>query len=302
VINVYDQAARYAVKLDPGGSCRWLVPGLDPAIGFRQWLDTRTLPFPGQPDRTCDTVAALARAGEPSTPWALVIESQAEPDPDMLDRLLEYLARLRRELRHGPERRDKYQVVAAVLNLTGPVQPDLLEMSLPGPVVPNLALHAVVKTLRAEDAAATLDDIAAGRIARCLLCWISLMSGADEPGTIERWKLVAGAEPDSRLRADYAALALIFAGLAGRKDSWKQALEGWNMLESSVVEEWKAEAEAKAKRDAIRRVLQFRFPDSVPADLETALGGQADLDKLSLWFDASLRVASPDEFRTVMQQ
>ena len=140
MINVYDQAARYAVKLDPGGFCRWLLPGLDPAIGFREWLDTRTLPFPGQPDRTCDTVAALARAGEPSAPWALVIESQAEPDPDMLDRLLEYLARFRREMRQGPERRDKYEVVAAVLNLTGPAQLNLLEMTLPGLIVPSLGL------------------------------------------------------------------------------------------------------------------------------------------------------------------
>src|SRR5262245_53436294 len=65
VINVYDQAARYAVKLDPAGFCRWLLPGLDPAVEFRGWLDTRTLPFPGEQDRTCDTVAALARAGEP---------------------------------------------------------------------------------------------------------------------------------------------------------------------------------------------------------------------------------------------
>jgi hypothetical protein len=298
VINVYDQAARYAVKLDPGGFCRWLVPGLDPAVGFRQWLDTRTLPFPGQPDRTCDTVAALGRAGEPSAPWALVIESQAEPDPDMLDRLLEYLARLRRELRHGFERRDKYQVVAAVLNLTGPAQPDLLGMSLPGPVVPGLTLRAVVKTLREEDAAATLIGIGEGRIARCLLCWISLMSGADERDTIELWKRVADAEPDRWLRADYGALALIFAALAGRKDLWEQALEGWNMLESPVVAEWKAET----KREDLLRVLQFRFPAQVPADLEAAIQTQVDLDTLSRWFDAVLRVASLDEFRSVAQQ
>jgi len=54
--------------------------------------------------------------------WALVLEFQAEPESDMLDRLLEYLARVRRELRHGPERRRKYAVIGGLLNLTGPRQ------------------------------------------------------------------------------------------------------------------------------------------------------------------------------------
>ena len=101
-MNVFDQAARFALRPDPMGFLRWLVPGLDPALRFAEWLDTRTLPLPGEPDRTCDTVAALVRDGEP-TVWALVTEFQAEPDPEMLDRLLEYLARLRRGFRHGPQ-------------------------------------------------------------------------------------------------------------------------------------------------------------------------------------------------------
>lgn len=88
----FDQAARYAATLDP-------------ALPFRGWLDTRTLPVPGEPDRICDTVAGLARGATVEPAWALVIEFHAEPDPDMLDRLREYLARLRRELRPGVERR-----------------------------------------------------------------------------------------------------------------------------------------------------------------------------------------------------
>jgi hypothetical protein len=304
VVNVYDQAARYAVKIDPGGFCRWLLPGLDSAIGFREWLDTRTLPSPGQHDRTCDTVAALAREDAPDAEWALVIEHQAEPDPDMLDRLLEYLARLRRELRHGPERRGKYQVIAAVLNLTGPAQPDLLEMALPGLVRPGLAFSAVVKTLRQEDAAAALDGIAKGRVARCILSWISLMLGGEGRDTIERWKALAAAEPDRRLRADYGALALTFAALAGRKVQWKQELEGWNMLESSVVDEWKAEGEAKgmakAKREDLMRVLHFRFPALVPTELEAVIQAQTDLETLSHWFEAALRATSLEEFRGVV--
>ena len=57
------------------------------------------LPFPGSPDRTCDTVADLAEAADTGPRWAVVTEFQTEPEPEMLDRLLEYLGRLRRGLR-----------------------------------------------------------------------------------------------------------------------------------------------------------------------------------------------------------
>ena len=183
--NVFDQAARYCVQSDPPGFLRWVMPGLDPALRFRGWLDTRTLPFPGTPDRTCDTVAELAEDDdEADLRWAVVTEFQAEPEPEMLDRLLEYLSRLRRGLRRGPQRRERFEVVAALANLTGPPQPDTLVMGLPGLAAPSLLFRASVRTLRAEDAAETLDRIAAGATSRCLLCWISLMQGGGEAGII----------------------------------------------------------------------------------------------------------------------
>src|SRR5947209_939105 len=80
--NVFDQAARYSVQSDPHGFLRWVVPGLDPRLRFRGWLDTRTLPFPGTPDRTCDTVAALDDGdAEDGRSWAVVAEFQTEPEP-----------------------------------------------------------------------------------------------------------------------------------------------------------------------------------------------------------------------------
>ncbi len=91
------------------------------------------MPFPREPDRICDTVADLADPAAPGLRWAVVTEFQTEPESDMLDRLLEYLARLRRDLRHGAGCREKYQVVAALVGLTGPPQPDTLEMALPAP-------------------------------------------------------------------------------------------------------------------------------------------------------------------------
>jgi len=112
-MNVYDQAARFAVKLDADGFLRWLLSGMDADMRFRGWLDTQTVPMPGDPDRRCDTVAELAHGGGQAPPWAVVLEAQTRPDSDLPDRLLEYLARLRRELRHGPHGRDRYQLGAA---------------------------------------------------------------------------------------------------------------------------------------------------------------------------------------------
>ncbi|MGH7127561.1 MAG: hypothetical protein ACREIV_03265 [Planctomycetaceae bacterium] len=58
-MGVYDQAAWYAAKLDPQAFLAWLIPGVGTALEFVGWLDTRTVPFPGEPDRICDTVAHL---------------------------------------------------------------------------------------------------------------------------------------------------------------------------------------------------------------------------------------------------
>jgi hypothetical protein len=68
-----------------------------------------------------------------------------------------------------------------------------------------------------EDGAATLEAIASGALARCLLPWIPLMWDGGESAMIERWKQLAEAEPDNRRRSDFAALALVIAEAAGRR-------------------------------------------------------------------------------------
>jgi hypothetical protein len=75
-VNVYDQASRYGLQPDTPGFYRWFIPGVNPAVGFQGWLDTRTLPFSGMRDRTCDTVADLAAAADAVLRWALVTEFQ----------------------------------------------------------------------------------------------------------------------------------------------------------------------------------------------------------------------------------
>ena len=253
-MNVYDKASRYAAHLDAPGFLRWLLPDVPAAVSFHGWLDTRTLPFPGEADRTCDTVACFhdAAAGDW---WAVPVEFQIEPDGEMFGRFLEYLGRLWRERRPAAGT-GRYRVGAAVVNLTGrgAASRDMLL----GPTGPRTHLQVIERNLIDEDAAATLAGVADGRMSRAMLPWIPLMRDGGETGIMERWKELALAEPDSRRRAEYGALALVFAEPAGRRALWKQALEKWNMIESQQVLEWMAEGEAKGLREGLLRASRTR--------------------------------------------
>src|SRR5262249_10512658 len=88
------------------------------SLTFDGWLDTRSLPVPGEEDRTCDTVARLIDPAEPESPWAVPVEFQTRPDGALFGRLLEYLGRLWRERRPNGRAR-RYQVGAALVILTG---------------------------------------------------------------------------------------------------------------------------------------------------------------------------------------
>lgn len=304
-LNHYDQAARYAVKLDANGFLAWLLPGLDPDLRFARWLDTQTIPFPGDPDRRCDTVAELVHASGLGPPWGQVLEQQTRPDPEMLDRLLEYLARLRRELRHGPHGRDRYLIAAAVINLTGPPQPDGLEMVLPGATGIELRWRIHVRTMSAENAATTLAGIENGQIARCLLPWIPLMTGGGEPAMISEWKRLALLEPNSRHRRDYGSIALIFAKLTACQKVWSLELEGWNVEESDLVKQWQDVAEQRGRlttlRENLLRVLVAKFSGPLPSELLAAIQTQPDFGELSRWFDVALKAASLAEFQASVQ-
>ena len=69
-MNDFDQASRYGAKLDPPEFTRWLLPALALRLVYRGWLDARRLPFPGEPDRICDTVAEFEDADVPGLRWA----------------------------------------------------------------------------------------------------------------------------------------------------------------------------------------------------------------------------------------
>ncbi|HEY8504041.1 MAG TPA: hypothetical protein VIL46_05625 [Gemmataceae bacterium] len=88
---------------------------------------------------------------------------------------------------------------------------------------------------------------------------------------------------------------------AGRKAFWDKGLEGWNVLESQVVNEWLAEGERRGQRTLLRqkltRVLETRFHTPVPEEIKQRIEAQSDVAVLDRWFDLALTVGSPDEFR-----
>ncbi len=307
-VNPYDQASRYVAKLDPLGLLRWLVPRLGSAWTFSRWLDTRTVPFPGQADRICDTVAGLRHRAALERWWALVLEFQSQPDKEMFGRLLEYLGRLWRELRppqRGPPRR--YAVVALVVNLTGRGH-TARDLRL-GRTGLRTCLQVGERNLADESAARTLRGIQAGRIPRCVLPLIPLMQGGADPGIMRPWRRLAEAEPDAGRRGDYGGLALVFAELARCHAIWNEGLRGWNVQQSKQVLEWQAEAlkrgraegraegKAEGKAEWLLRHLQRRTGKAVPSDLASKIRNTTDMDTLDRWFDVADGVSSFQEFR-----
>lgn len=296
----FDKAARFAVKLDAVGFLSWLLPGLDPDLRFTRWLETQTIPFPGQPDRRCDTVAELSHASGSAPSWMLILELQTEPDADIVERLLEYLARARRELRYGPHGRDKYLAALAVINLTGPPPHSNLDMVLPGSTGVSFHCQARGLTFAQVEAEQTLADIRSGQTARCLLPWIPLMQGGDRIETITLWKEMADGEPQNLLRQTYGALALTFADLAGCLPLWKQELKEWNMRKSVVAEEWREEGRSETMRDVVLRRLHKRFPDIAVPEIATSVPTPANVDELMRWLDLIDSAASLEAFRTAI--
>ncbi len=303
-VNHFDKANRYAAKLDPEAFLDWLMPGWWEFLIFVDWLDSRTIPFPGEPDRICDTVVKLIDPMKQDQVWAIAIEFQTKPDPNMFGRLLEYLGRFWIELRPSEAPQARYFVAGGVVNLTG-VGTTSKTMYVQHTKV-STALEVAEKNLAEESAFETIANIASGKWRRCLLPWIPLMQDGGKLSIIEQWKRLAEHESNPRRRADYAGLALVFSELTGCHDIWHKALEGWNMEQSLQVLEWQAAAERRGKLEgklegkieAVLHLLGRRFIDiPVPKDILERIHAIRNSDLLDRLLDEALTVPSMDEFR-----
>jgi hypothetical protein len=272
-------------------------------LPFREWLDTRAIPLPGGPDRTADLVAALDDpAGQPVL---LVFEFQSRHDPNKLDVTLEEAAILRGRARHGDDRKGKYRVLTALIYLQGRCPDELLDMTLPGGFGTR---HApLVWNLEADDAPATLEAVAEGRLSRGMLFWVPLMANGEHAGVVVRWReVVTTVVSDRRMRGNLAGVALVFAELAGRRIEWNRGLEDFEMTESQVVNEWISQGEVKGKLEERRRnllkVLNVRFPGSVTDEIARLISAQDSSPLLDDWFLAALRADTFEQFLDVLKQ
>jgi hypothetical protein len=306
-MGMFDQAGRLAVKLDATGFFRWLFARFarpDPSLTFRGWLDTRRVPFPGDPDRTNDAVADFDNRDEPGGRFALIVEVQTEPDPVIVERLALYALQLRLELGTPAGGKGRYPVGMAVLNLTGAPEPAVLDLPIPGASGCGLVVRPIQRNLGEQDAHATLAEIAAGQTSRCVLPWVPLMRSDDLPAIITEWKRLAESEPDTALRSAYAGLAVVFAELTKGLVQWQKGLEGWNVRESQIILGWKREGKEEGaletKRADLIHALEFRLRVTIPPELRNAIDGTNDLDILSRWFDAALGAQTLDEFRAAL--
>jgi len=295
--NPFDQACRYLCKQFGVAMLAWLLR-MEPAdFVFRRWLDTKSLSFPGQPDRTCDTVAHIENVADGQSPWAVIVEFQIAPDELMFGRCLGYSGPMWIEHKPSPERGDRYSVGVAVVNLTGRGN-TARDMHWPKAGF-RTTVQPVERNLAFESASALVADVEAGRAPRAALAFVPLMQGGAGADIIAKWKELATAEPDVVARSDYGGLAVIFAGATDGKEIWKEALKEWDMVHSAIVDEWRKEGITTGNIRLISRALVIRFgplPAEVASQLQS-LPPTADFDAI---FDRAMLAATLNEFRAAL--
>ena len=124
--------------------------------------------------------------------------------------------------------------------------------------------------------------------------------------------VLAGGEPNSSRRSDYAAIALLFAKRVGRFAVWSEKLTGWNMTESPFINQFIAQGEAKGmakgiakgeavgevkgRMTALLEVLNDKFK-RLPKKIENAIRKTKDVNTLRTWMSAAVKANTLEEFR-----
>ena len=295
--NPYDQACRYLLRLFAGPLLAWLLRLAPGRLDFVEWLDTRGLPWPGQPDRTCDTVAHLRDSVAGGVPWAIPVEFQIDPDPAMFGRGMVYLGNLWLDYRPTELRGDRFEVGMIVVNLRGRGRCSR-RMRLSGTKLLT-TLGVVERNLSLMSAAKMLRRIDAGKAPAAVLPWIPLFQGGDEPGIIAEWVRVAEAQTDAELRR-VMPLTQYFAEAAGCLEAWREPLKEWDVIKSQVFEEWNALARQEGfKTSSVRTLLRLlrRIQPDLPADLEQAVQGVDEVARLDAAIDSAVSSTTLEEFR-----
>ncbi|MBY0230770.1 MAG: hypothetical protein K2W96_15900, partial [Gemmataceae bacterium] len=287
-MGVFDQAARYAARAEPGPVLRHVL-----GEGVRQegWFDTRPLPMPGGAEREPDLVPDI-EDGEGRA--LLLLEFQAQHDPEKLDITLLEAATLRVYARHGEVKDLKYRVGAALVYLKGECPDPVLLMAVSGKGTLHECHVWNVCRSKARDA---LDMVEAGAVSWGELFWVPLMEGGTDEDVVRRWAdLVGRLAPTPEAKAALRGIALVFAELAGKVPEWRRVMGATLVTESEVVNEWMDMVRLESAKKHLRRVIQVRLPDAWTPDVEKAIADQPSLELLEAWDEAALAAESPQAF------
>jgi hypothetical protein len=296
--NVYDQGGRYLTLRASPGVLGWLLRLRAEDFDFQRWLDTRTSPFPGQPERTRDRVAFLRDLEAGGLPWAVLLEFQLAPDPLMFGRALVYLGHVWLEEKPYPEQGDRFHLGVVVVHFTGKGQCSRHYRWKRAKM--QTGIRMIERDLEPMSARRVLADIAAGRAPRSILAFVPLMKGADKASIINEWLRLAREEPDEAWQGDHRGLALVFAEAANRGAVWKESLKGWNVMVSQQVREWQDQARAETAVRMLLTMLEERF-GPVPELLKAEIQGVTDLERLYGWVPLVMRAPSLEQFRNQIQ-
>ena len=301
----YNEAARYTAKqIAPEAFLRFLLPSVFLHWRWLGWDDSQTVSFPGDPERRCDTVARFERIDGSRPPVLLIVEFESEPASDMAPREGEYRLRLRRESPFQTEPRVPYDVVGAIIYLTGPPQPATWTMSPDDFAGLGMTITARVPCFCEESAKALFDAMVAGTTSRGLLAWVPLMAGSDTPEAVARWVELALAEPNDRIRRDVGVFANVFANLNPRSDLWRTALEGWQMKTSpfldEIVRETTQEVEGRSGRQMLFAVIGSRLGKSIPDEIRRRISAEKDFARMIRWTESMGNISSFQKLRDLL--
>jgi hypothetical protein len=243
-------------KRDAPGFLPWVLPGYKRTLKFEYWRTTKTTPAPGESEKDPDQLAVLTQLLQPGPQWLFLIEWQTIVSAKMFGRLLQELGQLwQTHLPDEANEQDRFQVAAAVINLTGSsnsmpaAQQYVLPLESDQTAQPLLESPACVLRVREiyleeESALETLNRIESGEIGEIILGLIPLMKDGGDDTIITRWKDLVNNLKKHWLRSDICSAALIFSDLKEWSDKWHAAIEGDSkMLESVTLNRWLAEGE-----------------------------------------------------------
>jgi hypothetical protein len=308
-VNDYDQAARYATRrLEAAGCLAWqtsearvgkLRGVLGPGWSFDDWVDSQAVPYPGEPDRRCDTVARFLRRELDAPPLALVVEFLVEARPAVMPRQAQYQLAIHEGILYQRDPTVRYDVAGLIVNLTG-------TMSGRWGMMPKdtkglaLSLSVGVLDLEKVDARVVLKRIALGEVSWCVLAWVVLMAGAKNPKVLEEWIRLANLVEDEAKRGDLGGLARTFSALVPHGLLWRQALEGWNVQRSPYIVEVEQRAVLRNQRSNVLEFLSDGLGGSVPEELQQVVAAQTDMATLRRWLKQARNVTTLEQARTAL--